>query len=123
MSRTPYTDDIAARLGINTDELARHTQTHGATSPLGQCADAIQNTLWDMQSAERTAAEAVADLSAATKVQAANLAGTGNTFDPSWLATYADRAKEAGAKLTAGVERLRTFKRLIDVLAAQIPAA
>lgn len=116
MSRTPYTTSIAGNLGVNADDLTGLVQTHGAKSAIGQCAGMLLTTLWEMESAERDAAQAVAALADQAKQQAANLADGGRTFDASWLATNAHRANEAGAKLAAGVERLRTFRSLLNTL-------
>lgn len=119
MSRTPYTESIKAQLGVNTETLLELHTTHGEASPIGQCVDMIQNALWSMESAERTAAGALVHIASITTTQAANLAGNGRAYDPTWLATNAKRATEAGAALTAGVEQIKTFKRLLDVLVAQ----
>lgn len=121
MTRTPYTTSIATTLGINTDELAA-LATRGTDNPIGQCAATVVTTVWEMESAERTAREAIASLTTQTEAQAEALAGNGRTFDPSWLTTYARRAEEANTKLAAGTERLRTFKRLLDMLTAQAAA-
>lgn len=120
MTTTPYTDSIRTQLDIDIDGLGPVFQTHGTDSPIGECAKVIMTTVWEMESAERAATQAISSLTDHTKQQAANLAGNGKTFDPSWLATYANRANEANATLTAGVERLRAFKRLLDGLLKQV---
>lgn len=122
MTATPYTDSIATTLGIDTDQLEALHQAHGPGSGIGQCAATLMTTLWEMEAAERDAVRTVADLTAQAQDQAGHLAGNGRTFDPSWLVTYANRANAAGAKLTAGTERLRMFKRLLDALTAPLAA-
>ncbi|TDC27650.1 hypothetical protein E1211_28945 [Micromonospora sp. 15K316] len=116
MARNPYTTAIINNLGIDAANLRNLAETHGFDSPIGQCADMIQSTIWEMQSAERAANDAVNKIREAAEQQAGNLTGTAGTYDASWLTTYAQRANEANQKITAGIERLTTFKRLLDVL-------
>lgn len=116
MTRTPYTDSIAKALNTDVDALLA-LAAPGADSPIATCAMAIATTLWEMQSAERTANEHVNALQANVAQQAANLAGEGKgRFDASWLTHHATKAAEASANLTAGGEKIRAFKNLLDKL-------
>lgn len=119
MARTPYTDSILVTLGVNADRLRSLAETHGFDSPIGQCAGHIQSTVWAMHSAERAAADAMTNLTKQAETQVAAIAGNGNRFDPSWLATYTTRATEASATLNLGVTELTVFNRMLDLLVKQ----
>ncbi|PZG10298.1 hypothetical protein C1I95_28160 [Micromonospora craterilacus] len=121
MTRTPYTASILTTLGITTADMRQLVATHGDASPIGQCAEVINTTIWGMESAERAAANAVDALAKQTEAQAAAIGGNGFAFDPSWLTHYANKAAEEGARLRAGTEQLTIFKRLLDTLLAAAP--